>query len=409
MSSNRFPGVPVVLALVVACTLTAMVAGCGNKSASAWSPLKVSKASTAAPGASKTSADASATKPAPKIPNIAAPDTLQPPSYVGFEPLPSFTYHHVDPKLKNEIAIRPATFEAQLKILSNLGYHTITARQLVDHQTKGTPLPDKPVMITFDDGWRNQYTYAWPLLKKYGFTATFFINPQPISAGYRGYMTRDMVVTLHKAGNDIESHTWRHLTLTRTRKVTAEKFQKRYFSELTKTDDWIRKVVGVAPVAISYPYGYYDLETVGMVQAAGYKAGFSVDEAVADARAWDAFQMKRFTITRAETADSFRRRLLSGPLPVSDIEPSPGTRVVGVNTTVTVDITDVPANITGITLRGGPSMRRMQIVARDGRKYAVGVIRGGKTGFRAISMTASGPDGRKYYASWGIETGDIAR
>ena len=294
-------------------------------------------------------------------------------------------------------------------MLSNLGYHAITARQLVDHQTKGTPLPDKPVMITFDDGWRNQYANAWPLLRKYGFTATFFVNPQPISAGYRAYMTRDMVTALAKAGNDIESHTWRHQPLTRTRKLTAQQFQKSNFSQLTKANDWIRKVVGQQPVAICYPYGYYDLETIGMMQAAGYKAGFSVDEGVADARPWDAFQMSRFTITSAETADSFKRRLLSGPLPVGNIQPAPGSRIVGINTTVTVDITDVPSDVTKITLRSGPSMRHMQIVTRNGRRYAEAAIHGGKTGFRAISMTGTGSDGRKYYASWGIEIGDVAR
>ena len=158
------------------------------------------------------------------VPQI-KPESLQPPSYAGYERLPSFTYHHVDPKLKNDIAITPATFEAQLKVLKDGGYHTITARQLADYHSKGTPLPDKPVMITFDDGWKNQYEYAAPLLKKYGFVATYFINPQPIGRG-SAYMTKDMLVQLTKDGNDIEPHTWTHKQLTRTRKDDQLEFQR---------------------------------------------------------------------------------------------------------------------------------------------------------------------------------------
>ena len=326
----------------------------------------------------------------------------------AIEPLPCFTYHHVDPKLKNEITIRPATFEAQLKTLKSLGYHSITARELAEHQTLGTPLPDKPVMLTFDDGWRNQYTYAWPLLKRYGFKATFFVNPQPISNHYKAYMTRDMVTALAKAGNDIESHTWRHLRLTRIRTERTADFQRRSRSQLTLANDWIRKATGAQPVALCYPYGYYDLETIGLAQAVGYKVAFSVDEGVADARPWDAFAMKRFTISSAETADSFRRRLLSGPLPVTNITPPPGVRVVGIDATVTVDITDMPADTRDIHLKSGPSMRSMHIVERDGRRYAEAAIHKSKLGFRPISMTGTGPDGRRYYSCWGMEMGDKA-
>jgi peptidoglycan/xylan/chitin deacetylase (PgdA/CDA1 family) len=399
------------LATVLCAVLASVpIVGCGRKSATASSASLSSKrpsaVATSTSGSHPSSADGTASAPGVKLPRIAPANLLEPPSYTGFEQLPSFTYHHVSPRMKNDIAITPAKFESQLKILKRLGYHTITARQLVDHQTKGTPLPDKPVMLTFDDGWRNQYEYAWPLLKKYGFTATFFVNPRLISRQYLAYMKPYMVVALAKAGNDIESHTWRHLRLTRTNVEVVAEFQRRSIHELRQADAWITTTVGQAPVALCYPYGYYDLETIGLAQAAGYKAAFSVDEGVADARPWDAYQMKRFTIGSGETPASFRLRLLSGPLPVSDIRPAPGTRVVGSNTTVTVDVTDVPADMTGLRLTGGSTLRHRRVVQRAGRKYYEAVIQGGKIGFRALTLRAKGPDGRMYYASWGIEIGD---
>jgi peptidoglycan/xylan/chitin deacetylase (PgdA/CDA1 family) len=401
-SGRGFLGIIVVglgLALIAS-----FATGCkgGTDSAAAETKALTAKAGSAASSVPSRSAD-------PVLPSIAPSSTLQPPSWDGFEPLPIFTYHHVNTKVNSDITIKPATFEAQLKLLKELGYHTITARDLVDYHQKGTPLPDKPVMITFDDGWRTQYSKAWPLLKKYGFKATFFINPQPVGNGYRAYMNRDMVLELAKAGNDIESHTWKHTRLTRKRDQSAEKYQKQTLSALTNANNWIRQVVGQQPVAIAYPYGIYDLETVGFVSAAGYKVGFTVDESVADARKWDRYQLKRFTIGSGETMVSFKRRLLSGPLEVRNITPAPGSRIVGSSVDVSVDISDVPSSTTDIKLRSGPSMKNAQIIERNGRRYAVGQLRRCKTGFRVISMTAVDAQGRKYYASWSLVMGDKAK
>lgn len=401
MPSSRFVRrfSALVLIAVLAC---APVLGCGRKSASGSPNAQGATSATSSAGAGKPTSASLFTGPAV----IAPASTLQPPSYDGFEPLPCFTYHTVDPKLKNEIAITPAVFESELKTLSNLGYHTITARQLYDHQYKRTALPSKPVMITFDDGWRNQYVYAAPLLKKYGMVATFFINPQPIASKYPGYLTKDMVLALAQGGNDIESHTWRHLKVTRDASDSADAFQRKNIGQLTKADEWIRKVVGQQPVALCYPFGYYDLEAIGMAQRAGYKLGFTTDEGIADARSWDAFQIKRFTISNLETADSFKRRLLSGALQVRDIQPAPASRVVGTSTTVTVDVTAVPADIANVRLSSGPGLHNMQIVQRNGRKYVEASFNKAKVGFREMTMRGTGSDGRKYYASWGIVLGD---
>ena len=399
--ARRLSALAVVLAL--ACV---PLAGCGRKATDAQAAnASATSSATSSPGAAKPAAKASIYD-GPAV--IAPASTLQPPDYAGFEPLPCFTYHHVSPKVKNGIAITPATFESQLKTLADLGFHTITARQLWEHQTKGTPLPSKPVMITFDDGWRNQFTYAAPLLKKYGMVATFFINPQPIANKYGGYLTSDMVLALSKDGNDIESHTWRHIKVIRERTDSADSFQRKNLSQLMLASDWIRKVVGQQPVALCYPFGYYDLEAIGMAQRAGYKLGFTTDEGIADARPWDAFQIKRFTITSAETAVSFKRRLLSGALQVRNITPAPASRLVGTTTTVTVDITEVPAGITGLRLSSGPSLHKTQFVERNGHKYAEATFSKARVGFREITMLGVDATGRKYYASWGIVLGDLA-
>ena len=338
------------------------------------------------------------------VPQVPA-DSFQPPSFDGYERLPAFTYHHVDPKLDNEISITPAAFEAQLKLLKEQGFHTITARQLADHHKDGTPLPEKPVMLTFDDGWKNQYVHAAPLLKKYGFVATFFVNPQPIGRG-SAYMTRDMVTSLEDAGHDIQSHTWSHKAMTRRDSDDHLAFQKRNMKQLTLADEWIEQVVGREPVAVAYPFGYYDTESVSRARAAGYVLGFTTDEGVADARPSAAMIIKRFTISRELSLASFASRLNSGVLETRHIEPDPGTRVRGITTTVTVDITDVSASVKDLKLTSGPSMRSTSIVKRGGRRYIVGRINKAKVGSRQVIVSGVDESGRRYYYSWSLVMGD---
>jgi len=391
-----------------------LVAGCagfGAKTPSATSQGDASGSAVASKPAATTSPAAKSPAPKPSgiptntlVPMVDA-DSLEPPSYVGYEPLPSFTYHHVDPKLKNDIAITPAAFEAQLKLLKDEGYSTITARQLAEHHAKGTPLPNKPVMITFDDGWKNQYQYAAPLLAKYGFVATYFVNPQLIGFG-SAYMTRDMLVTLSSAGNDIESHTWTHLALTRRGTESELDFQKRIMKQMTLADTWLKQVVGHRPVALCYPFGYYDVGAVSRAKAAGYTLAFTTDEGVADARPWDAMIMKRFTVNRGDSIERFAARLQSGVLEARHIEPAPGTRVRGITATVTVDITDVPAGVSGIKLSSGTSMKEATIVRRGDRRYAIGLLKKTRVGTRQIILSGQDAAGRAYYTSWCLVMGD---
>lgn len=397
------------IALGVACALLGVsLGGCARATKdSAAGPAPAGAQSESSGSASSSAGSTSEPGSLPSTAPLAAQaSVLEPPSYGGFEPLPIFTYHSVDPTLKNFIAIAPSTFEAQLKVIKSGGYQPITARQLVDHQLHGTPLPPKPVMITFDDGWRNQFVYAEPLLQKYGFKATFFINPQPITQGYPAYLTRGMVVSLARDGNDIESHTWRHLSLIRSRSQSAATFQQHNMSQLTLATTWIRKVVGQQPVALCYPFGSYDTEAIAMAQRAGYKAGFTVDEGVADARPWDAFGLKRFVIQPTDSLGNFKACLNSAPMPVTDIQPPPATRVAGITTTVSVDITDVPPSVMGFSMTSGPSMKGLQIVSRNGRRYAVAVIRKGKVGLREVETRGVDNSGREYVSSWVIVLGD---
>lgn len=83
--------------------------------------------------------------------------------------VPILLYHHI-----SEDTLTQEQFQTEMQLLKDGGYHTVSFDQIFDFVEKGTPLPEKPVCLTFDDGYLSNYEIAYPLLKEYGMKATFF-------------------------------------------------------------------------------------------------------------------------------------------------------------------------------------------------------------------------------------------
>lgn len=135
--------------------------------------------------------------------------------------VPIFIYHSVRPHFGDETAdedlfdITPELLEQHLSYLALHGYTTITPDVLSEAIDTGTTTPfRKPVMLTFDDGWENQYTYAFPLLKKYHATATFYVFTNPIGK-QKHFLTWEQLEEMDKAGMTIASHTLSHPNMTK--------------------------------------------------------------------------------------------------------------------------------------------------------------------------------------------------
>ena len=193
-------------------------------------------------------------------------------------------YHHV---LENDgfIAISQKNFEAQMKMLANDGYTTITPDELLAYKQGKITLPKKSVLITFDDGWRNNYIYAYPILKKYGLKATIFLitswieeaSKQPLAFEPACHekakilaKERPGAVVLNwdeiEAMSDVfsfHSHTHGHTD--------------GYFGKLDLADDiglckqTIKKRLGFDDVHLCWPRGMYDENSIKIAKDAGYK------------------------------------------------------------------------------------------------------------------------------------------
>ena len=106
--------------------------------------------------------------------------------------VPVLNYHQVEDKDGNPLTLWTDQFEAQMAYLAAEGYTTITIDEMMDAYEHGTPLPEKPVIITFDDGYADNYENAYPILKKYGFKATIFLI-YDFTNTYPNYLTWDQI------------------------------------------------------------------------------------------------------------------------------------------------------------------------------------------------------------------------
>lgn len=183
--------------------------------------------------------------------------------------IPILTYHSFGPKpavkessIQLQYRVTEAAFESHMNYLADNGYHTITLNDLIQSQRTGKRLPEKSVVLTFDDGWKTQYEYAVPILEKYQFTGTFFIITNSIGA--KAYMSGDEIKKLRSKGFEIASHTKSHPKLTQ---VTDEQLQ----DELVESKQKLEAILGEPITTLAYPYYAYDVRVVQAVTDAGYQ------------------------------------------------------------------------------------------------------------------------------------------
>ena len=196
-------------------------------------------------------------------------------SSAGREPVVVLMYHHVMPNPNNDIAVSPAMFDRQMKFLHDTGRHPVTIAQLTAFLQMGRPLPEKPVLITFDDDRMNQLTYAVPILKKYGFTATFFVVKKWIDGPSKWFMHVPQLRQLVADGYDVESHTEFHTFIVSRKGEDYATMKKRLWDETYGMRVWLQDTLHVPATAIAYPGGVLDRFSPRLVREAGYQLAFT--------------------------------------------------------------------------------------------------------------------------------------
>jgi len=215
-------------------------------------------------------------------------------------------YHSFD-ESGSPVSMAPDIFRRHLVIIKRLGYETITAARMVDALEGGPALPEKSVVLTFDDGLWNNYEVALPLLIEFGFTATIFLV-----TGYTGrastwerdmgipalpLLTWDKIKEMERCGIDFQPHSVSHPHLTRLSERDLEE-------ELLKSRGSIEERLGVSAPLFCYPYGEFDARVVDMLKKHGFKAAFAGHPAREDA-----FSLKRVGSAHLTTGLAYRTAL----------------------------------------------------------------------------------------------------
>ena len=188
--------------------------------------------------------------------------------------VPVLNYHQINDRDENALTVHTDQFEAQMKYLADNGYHTITPEDMVDAWENGKELPDKPVIITFDDGYADNYRNAYPILKKYNLQGTIFLISDFVST-YPNYLTWTQAEEMQESGLiNFESHTLSHEQLDSTSPEET-------WNQVDGSKKALEWHLGKEINFLAYPCGSYDEELQRMVKDAGYKGAFTVNYGLA--------------------------------------------------------------------------------------------------------------------------------
>ena len=168
---------------------------------------------------------------------------------------------------RNLLICPPAHFRAQLDALAHDGWNTIGPDQYLAHLTTGAGLPDKPVLLTFDDSQGSQLTEGLPQLLARDMTATFFA--MTVVLDKPGWLSRRDLKQLDAKGMTIGAHTWDHH---RVDQYTG----KDWAVQLQQPRELLAKIVGKPVDHFAYPYGAWDHATLAHVAAAGYRSAYAL-------------------------------------------------------------------------------------------------------------------------------------
>jgi len=183
--------------------------------------------------------------------------------------VPVIMYHSIAYEEGNPARLPVENFKAQMQYLKDNNYTTLTLDELYKYYTEDYPIPEKSVVLTFDDGYDDNYTSAYPILKQFGFKATIFLISDFIDK-MPGYLNSTQVKELNANGMSIECHTVDHPHLDQLT-VDQQKL------ELENSKQAIEKLLNKQVKYIAYPYGGYNQDTLSLVSQLGYSLAFTTD------------------------------------------------------------------------------------------------------------------------------------
>lgn len=221
------------------------------------------------------------------------------------DPVPILMYHVTKAAPSGtpypELWVTPADFKGQMQWLADNDYTGITMAQLFNYWDEGFKLPEKPIVISFDDGYPSHAKSARPVLAKHKWPGVLFLEERNVNSPETG-LTQTMVKSLLASGWELGSHTINHRDLTT---LGAEELK----TEIAGSREQISERFDVPIDFFCYPAGKFDDGVVAAVEDAGYKGAVTVEEGVATPE--KPFELKRIRINGDDGVDGFASKMQS--------------------------------------------------------------------------------------------------
>jgi len=231
--------------------------------------------------------------------------------------VPALLYHQLIPRNDHRLGeltnpyrayvVYDDAFAEQMAYLDREGYTTISLDDFLAYQKGQTSLPEKPMILTFDDGFASNYHHAFPILKKYGMRATIFATPDGECENFKKHAATDSPLThaqmreMSGCGISIQSHGMTHRYLTQLESDVAR-------WELTESKKTLETVLGKSVEYLAIPSGAYNRTVKKLAREAGYKAVFCMLKGSNNKNS-DCYALRRLVIGRDFSINDFRRIL----------------------------------------------------------------------------------------------------
>ena len=206
-------------------------------------------------------------------------------------------YHRFGYDTQSSLFVTPERFNLQMSYLKNKGYDVIPLDELVEGIKNNRGFKHKAVVITIDDGYKDNYIYAYPILKKYDFPATIFIIANFIG-NREDFMTWEHIQTMSGNGISFGGHTKNNIYLPSIEKEDI------LWDELAGCKKVIERKTAIPADYFCYPTGGFTEQVKAMLKEAGYKGACTTNRGLIEFNK-DAYELKRVKITNSDMAKPF--------------------------------------------------------------------------------------------------------
>lgn len=222
--------------------------------------------------------------------------------------VPILMYHAVSTAPNDatrDLSVAPEAFAEQMALIGDLGFTPVDTAALAASWRDGRPLPARPVLITFDDGYEGVHRHALPALTKHGFAASLFVTtgwlkgPYDNGGGLDTMLDWDQVRELAENGVEIGGHSHTHPQL-------DDLDGDRLRFELRRCRQIVADELGTRPASFAYPYGYSSRRVRVAVRETGFAQALAVGNALAR-RDQGPYALRRVTVRRATGVEEFER------------------------------------------------------------------------------------------------------